>query len=64
MGEGLHEQGDIFEMVACIFLNFFTDDYEKHHDNLWKVSVTADVKSAEQYQSLFDVLWLVGMRPW
>lgn len=47
-----------------IYLNFFMDDYEKHHDNLWKVSVTADVKNAEQYQSLFDVLWLDGMRPW
>lgn len=46
-----------------IYINFFTDDYEEHHDNLWKVSVTADVESAEQYQTLFDALWIDGMQP-
>ena len=30
-----------------IYINYFMDDYEEHHDNLWKVSVTADVQSAE-----------------
>ncbi|MBQ6521098.1 MAG: hypothetical protein IJI14_20515 [Anaerolineaceae bacterium] len=46
-----------------IFLNFFMDDYEEHHDNLWKLSVTADVKTADQFQSLFQILWLEGMEP-
>ena len=46
-----------------IFINFFTDDYEEHHDNLWKVSITADVQSAEQIQSLFQVLWIDGLKP-
>lgn len=46
-----------------IYLNFFMDDYEEKHDNLWKLSVTADVQSAEQYQDLFRILWLEGMRP-
>lgn len=46
-----------------IYLNFFTDDYGEHHDNLWKVSVTADVQSAEQMQTLFSVLWLDGLKP-
>lgn len=46
-----------------IYINFFTDDYEEHHDNLWKVSVTADVQSAEQFQFLFDALWIDGMKP-
>lgn len=46
-----------------IYLNFFTDDYEEKHDNLWKLSVTADVQSAEQYQDLFRILWIDGMKP-
>lgn len=46
-----------------IYLNFFTDDYEEKHDNLWKLSVTADVQSAEQNQDLFRILWLDGMKP-
>ena len=46
-----------------IYINFFMDDYEEHHDNLWKVSVTADIQSSEQIQSLFDVLWINGMKP-
>ncbi len=46
-----------------IFLNFFTNDYEEKHDNLWKLSVTADVQSAEQYQTLFRALWIEGMKP-
>ena len=46
-----------------IYLNFFTDDYEGKHDNLWKLSVTADVQSAEQFQTLFRALWLDGMKP-
>ena len=28
---------------AAIYLNFFMDDYEARHDNLWKVSVTVDI---------------------
>lgn len=46
-----------------IYLNFFTDDYEEKHDNLWKLSVTADVQNAEQNQDLFRILWLDGMKP-
>lgn len=46
-----------------IYINFFMDDYEEHHDNLWKVAVTADVQSAEQMQSLFNVLYIEGMKP-
>ncbi|MBR6090444.1 MAG: hypothetical protein IKP86_10950 [Anaerolineaceae bacterium] len=46
-----------------IYINFFTDDYEKKHDNLWKVSVTVDVQSAEEFQTLFEVLWNEGMKP-
>ena len=52
-----------YDMNNNIYINFFMDDYEEHHDNLWKVSVTADVQSAEQMQSLFSVLWLDGMKP-
>ena len=46
-----------------IFVIFFMDDYEEHHDNLWKVSVTADVEVPEQFQSLWSVLWIDGMKP-
>ena len=46
-----------------IFINFFMDDYEEHHDNLWKVAVTADVQSAEQIQYLFKALWIDGLKP-
>ena len=65
---------DYTDQIACgstfntknndnIFLNFFTDDYNGHHDNLWKLSVTADIQTAEQNQSLFRILWLEGMKP-
>ena len=65
---------DYSDQIACtsrfntrdrndIYLNFFTDDYENHHDNLWKLSVTADVRSPEEFQSLFRILWLSGMKP-
>lgn len=47
-----------------IFLNFFTDDYEKHHDNLWKVAVTADLQHESQQQTLLNLLWLDGMKPY
>ena len=46
-----------------IYINYFMDDYEEHHDNLWKVSVTADVQSTEQIQSLFRALWIDGLTP-
>ena len=46
-----------------IFLNFFTDDYEEHHDNLWKFSVTADLGNSGEGQALFSLLWLAGMKP-
>ena len=48
---------------ANIFLNFFFDDYEEHHDNLWKVAVTADVGEPSQFQEIFQLLWLEGMKP-
>lgn len=46
-----------------IFLTFFLDDYEEHHDNLWKVSVTVDVGQSSQFQEIFQLLWLKGMKP-
>ena len=46
-----------------IYLNFFVDDYEEHHDNLWKVSVTVDIREASQNQELLQLLWLEGMKP-
>lgn len=46
-----------------IFLNFFTDDYEEKHDNLWKVAVTADIQAAGQNQELLDLLWIKGLVP-
>ena len=46
-----------------IFLNFFTDDYEEHHDSLWKVSVAADLKDSDEQQNLFNILWLDGLKP-
>ncbi len=48
---------------ANIYLNFFMDDYEEHHDNLWKVSVTVDVSEPSQFQELFQLLWLPEMKP-
>ena len=48
---------------ANIFLNFFTDDYEERHDNLWKVSVTVDVSEPAHFQEIFQLLWLEGMKP-
>ena len=48
---------------AAIYLNFFTDDYEDRHDNLWKVSVTVDIGEPSQFQDLFQILWLNGMKP-
>lgn len=65
---------DYEDQIACssrfntdrnnnIFLNFFTDDYEEHHDNLWKVSVTVDLGNPAEVQSLFNLLWINGMKP-
>ena len=65
---------DFEDQVACssiynthenndIYINFFMDDYEEHHDNLWKVAVCVDVQSAEQMQLAFSVLWIDGMKP-
>ena len=45
-----------------IFINFFTDDYEEHHDNLWKVAITADVQSGDQIQQLYNALWIDGLK--
>ena len=46
-----------------IYINFFMDDYEEHHDNLWKVTVTADVQSAGEMQDFFRILYIEGMKP-
>ena len=46
-----------------IYLNFFYDDYEERHDNLWKVSVTVDIGQSYQFQEIFQLLWLEGMEP-
>ncbi len=66
--------GDYGDRISCqsnfntkhndnIYIAYFTDDYEGHRDNLWKVSVTADIQAADEAQSLFDILWLEGMKP-
>ncbi len=46
-----------------IFLTFFTEDYLERHDNLWKVSITINIQEAEQAQTLFNILWLDGLKP-
>lgn len=46
-----------------IFLNWFMDDYEEHHDNLWKVSFTVDIQASNQEQEIFQLLWLDGLKP-
>lgn len=47
-----------------IYLNLFYDDYKEHHDNLWKVSVTVDIGEQSQFQEIFNLLWLEGMKPY
>ncbi len=64
---------DYGDQVACtsrfnrdnnnIFINWFLDDYEEHHDNLWKVSVTVDLQAPDQQQELLRLLWLNGLKP-
>ena len=46
-----------------IFINFFMDDYEDHHDNLWKASFTLDLRERGQTQEYFQLLWLEGLKP-
>lgn len=46
-----------------IYINFFMDDYEEHHDNLWKVTLTLEVQKADQTQDLFAILWIDGLKP-
>jgi hypothetical protein len=69
-----YECTDYGDQVACtskfnrnennnIFINWFLDDYEEHHDNLWKVSVTVDLNASDQQQELFYLLWLDGLKP-
>ncbi len=48
---------------ANIFINFFLDDYETKHDNLWKASFTVDLQSSDQEQDLMRLLWLEGLKP-
>ena len=60
---GCKSKYNVDDANNSIYLNFFTDDYEDHHDNLWKVSITADVQTAEHFQSLLESCWLEGMRP-
>ncbi len=46
-----------------IHMTFFTEDYQERHDNLWKVSITVDLQEGYQAQTLLDLLWLEGMKP-
>ena len=46
-----------------IHMTFFTEDYQEQHDNLWKVSITVDLQQGDQAQTLFNILWLEGMKP-
>ncbi len=46
-----------------IYIAYFTDDYEGHRDNLWKVAVTANIQTGEEAQLLFNLLWLEGLKP-
>ena len=60
---GCESKYNIPDANNIIFLNFFTDDYAEHHDNLWKVTVTADFNSAEEKNNLFSLMWIDGLRP-
>ena len=46
-----------------IYITYFMDDYEEHHDNLWKAAVTVDMQDAEQQQGLLHLFWLEGLEP-